>query len=94
MRIKEWSIEFNDEAFHYEVHVEDIFYFKQKPMGKWADSDVDCHGYEDFDFKIVKIFIDGLPVDEKQLDVEIDKSFKQISDVLFNQIKEMSDDRN
>ncbi len=28
------------------------YYFHQKPLGKWADSDLDCYGYTDCEYEV------------------------------------------
>lgn len=32
------------------------YFFVQKPLGRMADSDVDCYGYTEVEFDIVRIF--------------------------------------
>lgn len=38
------------------VEIEVTYYFVQKPLGRNADSDVDCYGYTEIEFDIVRIF--------------------------------------
>lgn len=38
------------------VEIEVTSFFVQKPLGRYADSDVDCYGYTEIEFEIVRIF--------------------------------------
>lgn len=39
----------------YTFHINITHYFNQPPMGKWADSDVDCYGYTDIDWECTAV---------------------------------------
>lgn len=43
----EISVELDEYTFHCEI----TSYTYQKPLGKWADSDWDCYGYEEMEFE-------------------------------------------
>lgn len=84
---------------YYSFDVEVTDYYAQKPMGKWADSDVDCYGYTDLEYNVLggsKYNEDTDAMEEISLQEAVDKA-DELSDIIWDKlnselVEEMEDD--
>ena len=77
-----FEIEYDQYTFFIEV----THYHYQKPLGRWADSDVDCYGYEDLEWKcdsVEEYFEDGSIIRE---DSEMKRVVELYSELLEDKI--------
>lgn len=88
MKGKEFSIELDDYIFHCVV----TSYVYQRPLGRSADSDWDCYGYEEveWDCNCVDMYDeDGYLVETT---VDIDKYSEKIEEKILEEIREMQEE--
>ena len=85
-------MDFRIEYDQYIFHVEVIHYAYQKPLGKWADSDVDCYGYEDLEWQCTAVEETLEDNSVVETTVDIDQYSDQYSDYIESQLLEMIHD--
>lgn len=93
MKGKTFDIYVDEYAFTVEV----IDYYYQRPLGKWADSDLDCYGYEEIDYKVLGGFGEDEDGDSFELTLDeaesISGDFEEvISKKLLEEIRDYGDD--
>ena len=81
----------------YTFHINITHCFNQPPMGRWADSDVDCYGYTDVEWVCTAVETydeDGDPVQlTEQQEKDIVSEYSElIEEKVLIQIAEMRDD--
>ena len=81
----------------YTFHINITHYFNQPPMGRWADSDVDCYGYIDLEWKCTAVETydedgDEIKLTEQQEKDIVSEYSELIEEKVLVQIAEMQDD--
>lgn len=89
----EFQIEYFDEEDNLlTFHVEVTHYHVQKPMGKWADSDVDCYGYTDLEWEVNMVTFQDVDGNATEKAVDIDLYSDYIDEKLLEKLDEMKRD--
>lgn len=88
MKGQQFSIDLDDYTFHCVV----TDYTYQAPMGKWADSDYDCWGYEELEWECLCVETYDEYGDLVETTVDIDKYSDRIGEKILDEIHEMQDD--
>ena len=52
MKGYEFVVHVVSEESEYTFETKITYFYHQRPMGKWADSDVDCFGYVDLEYEV------------------------------------------
>ena len=81
----------------YTFHINITHYFNQPPMGRWADSDVDCYGYTDLEWECTSVETydedgDEIKLTEQQEKDIVSEYSELIEEKVLVQIAEMQDD--
>lgn len=69
-------------------------YEKAPALGKWADSDQDCYGYDDLDYtveSVIELDEDDIPYDLSQ--EQIDEMLRGLEHIVERKVIEMLEDQ-
>lgn len=89
----EFKIEhFDEEDNLLTFYVEVTRYFVQKPMGKWADSDVDCYGYTELEWEVDMVTFQDVDGNTVVKAVDIDLYSDYIEEKLLEKLKDISEE--
>ena len=88
-------VEGDEGFFTFETKI--TYFYHQRPMGKWADSDVDCFGYVDLEYEVEAGFYYDEDGNEIAMELEAARDMAEtfedeITEDIMRQIEEFEED--